>query len=525
MQSDHRVDSNLSTNGLAEMYSLISRHAGDIFFTIDPSIRAITWSANPAVVLLGYAEAQSLATIHDFLQIAVEQDRAQLDAHLERLIGGERVDLNVRLMNAKGEARWVQLIGVPLQTSETHLTPAGLLRDTQELHETQETLSEARRLETVGGMASGIAHEFNNHLTPIRGYLELALDYLGSNHPMTEGLETAMEQVEYCTDLVGQIQSYGQKSMLIPDFVDLNRILPSVVRLALSSENDASENITLIEHWPDQLPPVWIDQGRFQQAMVHLVRNAVQAMPDGGTLTISAEVVPATRTMRSAGKTTPDDQIIRIIVKDSGIGICPEDRTRIFEPFFTTHGRAKARGMGLPMVQGMVAQHGGWMKIETEPGRGTEVFIYLPIKEAPVSAPSVVMDADGTMPVAAAAELGRLLIADDEPFIRRLIRKIFQSEGWTIDEVGDYQGVLDKIDVQGQRYNLILLDLTMPGPTPEEAVRRIAELNPDTYVLFVSGYSKDARIERLMEMVHSDFIGKPFSPKALLSKVDDLMSS
>jgi CheY-like chemotaxis protein len=247
-------------------------------------------------------------------------------------------------------------------------------------------------------------------------------------------------------------------------------------------------------------------------------------MPTGGTLTISAEVVPAARAMRSPEKTTPDDNIIRIVVKDTGVGIPPENRTRIFEPFFTTHGRAKARGMGLPMVQGMVAQHGGWMEIKTEVGLGTEVSIQLPIKEAPATVGGVVADADGTLPVATAAEPGRLLIADDEPFIRRLIRKIFQSEGWKIDEADDYQMVMDKIDQQGQKYDLIILDLTMPGPTTEETVQRIAELNADTHVLFVSGYSKDARIERLMEMIHSDFIGKPFSPKALLSKVDDLVS-
>jgi two-component system, cell cycle sensor histidine kinase and response regulator CckA len=211
-----------------------------------------------------------------------------------------------------------------------------------------------------------------------------------------------------------------------------------------------------------------------------------------------------------------------IRVADTGIGISPEHRARIFEPFFTTHGRAVARGMGLPMVQGMVAQHGGWMEIKTDVGKGTTVALFLPVKQLPV-AEGAPVDPDGTMSVDPVAFPGRMLVADDEPFIRRLIKKVFRSEGWQIDEAKDNDEVLEKVGGNGDAYNLIVLDLTMPGASTEETIRHISRTDPAARILFISGYARDERIERLLGMTKSDFISKPFSPKELLTRVDELV--
>jgi len=509
------------TSKVADLYSQLAQLAGDFFYEIEMPGRNIIWSADVGARLLGYEPGECDLQLANLPEMIHREDRPQWISAIHHLLEGKRVDVDVRLLHQNGSYGWVHIMGMALPAAhdgdEAHIL--GLLRATQDMHDAHESLYEARRMETVGNMASGIAHEFNNHLTPIGGFIEMALDYLGNEHPVSEGLLTALDRVAYCSELVGQIQAYGRKSMLMPEAVDLARLLPTTVRVALSTLTAAAEHIAVVEDIPENLPLIWVDQGQFQQSIVHLIRNAVEAMPDGGTLTVRVE--PYTRTNQSPADNEP---FVRIVVADTGVGISPENRTRIFEPFFTTHGRAKARGMGLPMVQGMVAQHGGWMEIKTEVGYGTEAVLFLPIKEPPNAQEEKIADDDGTLAVDPAAAPGLMLIADDEPFIRRLIRKVFQAEEWKIEEAEDYNQVLEKVVDPAKNYDLIILDMTMPGPSTEECMEQIAKTAPDTKILLISGYARDERIERLLAMTPSDFMSKPFSPKALLTKVDALVT-
>ncbi len=522
--SDTEHNENRSAAHAPDLLGPIARMLGDAVFELDPTNRRIHWSMDVAAYLLNYEPGERDLQWDTLLQTTMEEDRSKLEAALAALLGGGRADVEVRLRRKDGDFCWVHIIGGTVQVQDEQPPRiAGILRDVDELRSALVSLGEARRMESIGNIASGIAHEFNNHLTPIRGYIELALDELGKSHDeLAEGLRAALERVNYCSDLVAQIQAYGRKSMLMPEFVLIDRLIPPTARLAISSFPDVSERIAVIEEWPADLPPVWVDQGQFQQALLHLFRNAIEAMPEGGTLAIHADEIFEAGNLSDDTSQESDERFMRISVTDTGKGISPEHRARIFEPFFTTHGRAAARGMGLPMVQGMVAQHGGWMEIKTDVGQGTTVALYLPIKEQPADKKATV-DADGTMPVDHAASPGRMLLADDEPFIRRLIRKIFEAEGWEVDEVADNDAVLEKMRDPGKAYGLVVLDLTMPGASTEETIHRIWEKDSATPVLFISGYARDARIERLLEMGNSEFISKPFSPKELLSRVDALI--
>jgi len=514
---------NSETSGKStDLYSHIAQVAGDVFFEIEMPKRALIWSSDVGASLLGYDPGERDMQLANIPEMIHREDRPRWISSLNQLLDGKRMDVDFRLLRKNGTYCWVHAIGLalPTENGRTHSRIAGLLRATQEMHDAHESLYEARRMETVGNMASGIAHEFNNHLTPIGGFIEMALDYLGPDHPVSEGLQTALDRVAYCSELVGQIQAYGRKSMLMPEAVDLARLLPTTIRLALSAHVATSEQITLVEEIEENLPQIWVDQGQLQQALVHLIRNAVEAMPGGGTMTVRTD----TYTHKSH-TTAEAEPFVRITIADTGVGISPENRTRIFEPFFTTHGRAKARGMGLPMVQGMVAQHGGWMEIKTEMGHGTAATIYLPIKERENAGSNQrAADDDGTMAVDPAAAPGLMLIADDEPFIRKLVRKIFQAEDWEIEEAGDYNEVLERVTAGDKTFDLIILDMTMPGPSTEECLQQISKSAPDTKVLLISGYARDERIERLLAMTPSDFVSKPFSPKTLLTKVDALVS-
>ena len=510
------------TPGLADQYKLIAKASGEVFFDYNIESGQFSWTADIGASFLGYKPGELDLQQDKLLELAHRLDRPAMDKALPQLRQNARLDIEVRMQKADGDWCWIHLIAIPVTSPDGTARMVGVARNTQELHETQEALAEARRLETVGTLAGGIAHEFNNHLTPVRGYIEMALDQIGGGHPAADGLKTALDRVEYCSELVSQIQAYGRRSLLLPKPVELTRILPSMVRVAMAMHREHAPRIILTEQWPPNLPTVWMDQTQFQQAIIHLIRNSVQAMPNGGTLTIRAEEVNLRQADCAGQRDARPGHFIRVSVTDTGIGIAVEHLERVLDPFYTTHNRGLARGMGLKMVQGMAAQHGGWLEIKSEPGKGTAVFLLFPVRKLEAGHGAVVKpSADGTMRVLPAAPIGRMLVADDEMFIRDIVRRSFETEGWIVDQAGDNDEVLR---LAGQHtYELMVLDVTMPGPTIEDTLAQLAKAFPQTRILLISGFARDSRIDQLLELAAAEFMGKPFSPREIIARVDRMM--
>ena len=513
--------------GIADHYRLIAQSSGEVFFELDVKSRFIAWTSDLGAGFLGYNPGEITLQESSLLSLVHRLDLEPMKKAWERLLLGERLDMEVRLLKKDSQWCWVHILAVP-QTSPAGKIGriVGVVRNTQELHETQDALAEARRLETVGTMAGGIAHEFNNHLTPVRGYIEMALDQVGPDHPAAESLRTALGRVEYCSDLVSQIQAYGRKSLLLPKPVEVNRVLPSLVRVAMSTSmgRERAGKVSLVEQWPPTLPTIWVDQAQLQQAIIALIRNSLQAMPKGGTLTIRAEesYLDAKDCIDRHGARPGD--FVQISVVDTGAGISRDVLEHVLDPFYTTRS-GEARGMGLKMVQGMVSQHGGWLEISSEVGRGTRVSLFFPVKKVKeVQAPRERPDADGTVHVLPAAPLGRMLVADDEEFIRDIIKRVFENEGWEVEQAVDNAEVWQLLKERPDAYDLIILDVTMPGPTAEETVAEIARTQPRTKILVISGFARDSRVDQLIEMGNAEFMGKPFSPKEILSRVDRMMA-
>lgn len=520
-----RQDAKPSSSGAKDDYQLISEASGDVAFEYDSKARRIQWSSDIGHRFLDYDEGEMSLTLLPEDEHVHLSDRARVAEAFSELAKNKASGVVFRLLRKDGESCWVSMSLIPVDSpTGEEKRVVGVLRDTTELHVAQEALGEARRMQTVGTMAGGIAHEFNNHLTPVRGYIELALDHLGEEHAVSQGLRTALDRVEYCSDLVGQIQAYGRKSLLVPKPIELTRILPSIVRVAMSTDRKRAAKVSVEEHIPTHLAKLWVDQGQFQQAIVHLIRNSLAAMPGGGALTVRAEQI-AVNSVQALRRGARAGDFMRISIIDTGVGISPQHLEHIFEPFFTTHGRASAQGMGLPMVQGMVAQHGGWVEIHSEPMKGTRVMIYLPLlRQGVPEEEEISVDADGTMAVMPAAALGHLLVVDDEEFIRDIVRRVFETEGWSVKEARDKNDALKHLEDDKTKYDLVILDITTPGPTTEETLQRLHETNSGTRVLLISGFTKDDRIEKITQENGIEFMGKPFSPKEILTKVDQLMA-
>jgi signal transduction histidine kinase/CheY-like chemotaxis protein len=505
-------------------YQLIAQASGDVFFSVSFAENRFTWRADLGHEFMDYLPGELDPQPENFEHWIHPSNSEVWQTVWADLLRGKPVSIELRLKRKDNQGCWVHMVAVPVEQEEHTGRAVGLVRKTQHIHAVQEDLAEARRLQTVGTMASGIAHEFNNHLTPIRGFVELALDHLGADHPVSEGLQTALDRVEYCAELVYQIQAYGRKSLLLPEPVDAKRLLPSVIRIAISTTRQGSAPITLKEKYPEDMPVLWVDQAQFQQGVVQLVKNAMEAMPDGGTLTVRAESIFVGNRDSQGLKEARSGAFVCISIIDSGVGISQTNLEHIFDPFFTTHNRVDKRGLGLSMVQGMVAQHGGWLEIRTEEGRGTEVRMFLPLRKEARKDAEPIVDADGTMQVLPAAPLGKMLVGDDETLIRSLVRKVFEGEGWSVEECASFDDVLSHVRSDSFDADLLVLDLTMSGPPVEDVVEEVVKLHPDVKILIISGFGRDKRVEHLLEVSKGEFVGKPFSPKNLLSKVDELMA-
>lgn len=510
------------TPGLADQYKLIAKASGEVFFNYDIPSGQFRWTADIGASFLGYKPGEQDLQHDRLIHLSHRLDRPLLEKALPQLRQNARLDLEVRLQKADGGWCWIHLIAIPVTDPDGTARIVGVARNTQELHETQEALAEARRLETVGTLAGGIAHEFNNHLTPVRGYIEMALDQIGSGHPAADGLKTALDRVEYCSELVSQIQAYGRRSLLLPKPVEITHILPSMIRVGMAMHRERAPRIILTEQWPPTLPTIWMDQAQFQQAIIHLIRNAVQAMPNGGTLTIQARELHLQPSDCANRRDARPGHFVCVSVTDTGTGIAAEDLERVLDPFYTTHNRGEARGMGLKMVQGMAAQHGGWLEIKSEPGKGTAIYLYFPVRKLETAHGVVAKSSpDGTMRVLPAAPIGRMLVADDELFIRDIVRRSFENEGWVVDQAADNDEVLSLVGTH--TYELMVIDVTMPGPTIEDTLGKLAKICPQTRILLISGFARDSRIDQLLELAAAEFMGKPFSPREIIARVDRMM--
>lgn len=471
------------------------------------------WYRDIGSILLGYAPETIRPVMQMLPEFMFPESRAGFAQNWKNLIENGSGEFEICLRKEDKTPRRCWLKGVRISD-----TPwiAISIRDVHTILEDRDAYSDIRSKQAVETMAAGVSHEFNNHLTPVRGFIELALDEIEEASPVYTDLKVALKQVDHCKDLIEHIQSYGGKVMLSPRMTEISALTASLVRSAVTLEK-GHKQVETEEFTDGRIPHIKLDHASFRKATTHIVRNAIAAIGNrGGRLRIRIETVP------DAPVRDPHPHgYVRISFEDNGHGMEPETLRRIRDPFFTTHGRALARGMGIPMVQGMVQQHGGCLDISSAPDQGSKVSLYLPIPQE-----SLAMDHedDDGMAVMQAASVGQVLIADDEDVIRRLIGRVFSGEGWLTQEANDFHEVLRAVESDPSLFSLIILDVTMPGPVAEEVVGRIRAMGCKANIMIVTGLALDERLEALVQMGGGGFMQKPFSPTALLTAVDEIMT-
>jgi two-component system sensor histidine kinase EvgS len=391
-----------------------------------------------------------------------------------------------------------------------------VFNDVTERKALEQQLLQSRKMEAVGRLAGGIAHDFNNLLTVIIGYLSLIQSRTGPGFSQSAELVEVKNAAEKAAELTRQLLAFSRRQVLDPKIFDLNDTVRNAERIL---ERLLGEDISFDLRLHDRPLPVLADPGQIEQIVMNLAVNARDAMPDGGTLTITSRREELGEDFtREHTPLLPGAHAV-LSVSDTGIGMNAETLSRIFEPFFTTKDVGKGTGLGLSTVYGIVAQSKGCITVESMPGRGSTFRIYLPsvASALPCESPAP----------AAKPALGHetILVAEDEASVRELICSLLQEEGYRVLSAVDGQEAFELSLVDGPTVDLLLTDVIMPRMNGRELADRLSARMPGLSVLFMSGYTDDAIGHHGVMDEEIPFLPKPFSPDKLLRKIREVLES
>jgi signal transduction histidine kinase len=378
----------------------------------------------------------------------------------------------------------------------------------------------SQKMEAIGRLAGGVAHDFNNILTAIGGYSDLLLADLPEGDPRRRDVEEIHEATERAAGLTQQLLAFSRRQVLQPKVVDLNALVTDIEKLL---RRLIGEDILFATVLQPRLGNVRADPGKLEQVIVNLAVNARDAMPDGGRLTIETRNVQLDESYAVDHPSVQPGRYVLLAVTDSGVGMSEETKARIFEPFFTTKARGKGTGLGLATVYGIVNQTGGHIWAYSEAGKGTVMRVYLPRVDEPADP----VERPGDDAPEALRGTETILLVEDEAPVRAVTTKLLIRNGYTVFEAADGAAALALVDgdKKGVRVDLLLTDVIMPGMSGRELADQLKARRPGLRVLFMSGYTDDAVIRHGMLEPGLAYIEKPFRPPALLRKVREVLQT
>ena len=473
-----------------------------------------------------------------------EYDRAELHGQTSRLLWDDRDDSEGRRLMLACLARGEIWSGSDVQRSkrgrlyelEVTVSPVrdsagriinyvGIGRDVSHERQVEAQLREAQKLEALGQLAGGVAHDFNNQLTVIKGSTQFLLSGLAADAPLRRDAERINETVDRGAHLVRQLLTFSRRQPIATQSLNLSELLNEVwpvLRLLVG------EQITLrISAAPD-LWPVRASSAEIERLLINLALNARDAILSRAAAERAAEEVITlqtanlelgTQTQQLAEQLPPGAYVV-LVVSDTGVGVAPEVRERIFEPFFTTKESGKGTGLGLATVFGIVKQHGGAISCHSEPGKGTTFRIHFPRDETDeiTAAKADTHPRPGTV---AAGENRTVLVAEDEESVREVVRLALQESGYRVLDAGAVEEALAIAAMDTNPIDLLVTDMEMPGGSGQMLARHLRESYPKMRVLFVSGYYTD--LADLAELPNARLIQKPFGLDDFLQTVGEML--
>ena len=440
-----------------------------------------------------------------------------LETH-QRACAGPGGRLEFRMFGFKGQEIWVDSHSVPFEIPNDaggkETVVLSVTSDITERKRLEDELRQSQKMEAIGLLAGGIAHDFNNLLTAIMGNTDLILLSLGQDDKRRADLEEVAKAAQRAAALTRQLLAVSRRQMLQPTVIDLNEMIDDVQKLlrrTIPETIDLHLDLTPVDN-------IRADRGQIEQVLLNLAINAGDAMPNGGALRLSTAMfdLDQARTLERAAM--PAGRYVSLIMSDTGTGIPRDSQGRIFEPFFTTKGRDRGTGLGLAIVYGIVKQSGGFIRVDSEVGRGTTFQIYLPVVDEPVPANA---PKPPHLPISRGSQT--ILLAEYDAAVRRFARDVLKNHGYKVLDAGDGDEALEIARRYPEPIHALVTDVVMPGLSGRDlAVRLIAD-RPDVRVIYTSGYTENVMLRAGFERGLT-LLPKPFLPGDLLRIVNDTLT-
>jgi PAS domain S-box-containing protein len=390
-----------------------------------------------------------------------------------------------------------------------------IARDITERKSLEEQLRQAQKMEAIGTLAGGVAHDFNNILTVILGFATIMRKDIAADSPLAAPLGHILSAGERAANLTRSLLAFSRKQAMELKNVDMNQVILDTHKLLSRLLREDTE---LRIKTAETVLPIKADAGQIGQILLNLISNAAQAMPDGGMVSINAKAIELDQAFIKAHGFGKPGSYALLSVSDTGAGMDEETRQRIFEPFFTTKGIGEGTGLGLSIVYGIVKQHGGYVNCYSEPGKGTTFRIYIPLILEAVKLDKNAVD---EAPLPRGTET--ILVAEDEPMVRELVKTILEQSGYTVIEARDGEEAVARFLERRDDIRLLLLDVIMPKRNGREVLEEARNAVSGIRYVFMSGYPGDVFQKDNFLDIKDNLIEKPVQPSVLLRKIREAL--
>jgi nitrogen-specific signal transduction histidine kinase len=376
-------------------------------------------------------------------------------------------------------------------------------------------LRQAQKMEAIGQLAGGVAHDFNNILTAVIGYGNLLQAKMAQDDPLRPYVEQILASSGKAVNLTQSLLAFGRKQIIELRPCKISTLIKNVEKLLTRL---LTEDIELLTFVNTSDPTIMADPTQIDQILINLATNARDAMPNGGHLKIEVKLADINPAFVAAHGYGAVGKYALISVSDTGVGMDTKTKEKIFDPFFTTKEVGKGTGLGLSIVYGIVKQHNGYINVESEAGRGTTFHIYLPVVK-------MKEEETNTHSVAVQGGSETILIGEDNSSVRQLAKEVLEQFGYKVIEARDGEDAISKFGQNAKTIDLVILDVVMPKKNGREVYNAIKMVKPETKVFFMSGYTADILSDKGMREEKLDYVPKPLSPQDLLNKVRGVLDS
>lgn len=499
-----------------ERYHSLFEESRDTIFISAPDGRFI--DINPAgVQLFGYGTKEDLLKVDIANEIYLDEDeRVRYQELLARQ--GFVQDYYAELKTRSGKKITTAITATAVHDSEGRITAyRGSIRDMTEQRVLQEQLIQAQKMESIGRLAGGVAHDFNNFLTAIQGYTDLALAELSTDHPAHDDLVEARAASGRAAELTRQLLLFSRRESMNLKPINLNAEIEGLLKLL---NRIIGENYAIIADLEPELWTVRADPAHMEQIIMNLAVNARDAMVDGGQIVIRTRnmVIDQERADQAPG--ARPGNFVCVTVIDSGTGMDDETLRHVFEPFFSTKKGKHGTGLGLSVVYGIIAEHGGWIEVESEPDVGSSFHVFLPVELKNSGSPA---GTAATLRTGLAGQGEKVLLVEDDAAVRSLAQTMLSRNGYRVTAAPDADAAARLFAEANGDFQLLFSDVVLPGESGLTLARRLAGEHPDLHVVLASGYNEEIDQQTIGSMGFR-FLQKPYAIADLLALVREVLA-